>query len=258
MKSTLRTGLILLLFIICLVVFLVWMGEVDPFSGNRKIHVRYRYTAGLEKGAPVRLMGLRAGRVTDIRLSNSMPDGFEQESCILVTVVVSHEAWKVLHNDAHFYITMSGLVGEKYIEITPGTQNSPLMTPGAVCRGVDPPRLDLLLAQSTRLTEELFQFMERNEGSIVRMMDSGQKFIESLNRAMLLAEKSGDPETVARLIRNMTELSGNLAAITGKMNGKDAEEMTALIGRLLRRLDQIDEKTVRKFLQEEGVKARIF
>jgi len=246
------------MFVLSLIIFLVWMGEVDPFSSNRQVHVRYRYTAGLEKGAPVRLMGLRAGRVTDIRLSNSIPDGSAQESCILVTVVVSREAWKVLHDDAHFYITMSGLVGEKYIEITPGTRNNPLMTPGAVCTGVDPPRLDLLLAQSTRLTEELFSFMERNEGSIVRMMDSGQKFIETLNRAMLLAEKSGDPETVARLIKNMTELSGNIASITGKMNGKEADEMMAIIGKLLRRLEQVDEKTVRKFLQEEGVKARIF
>ena len=258
MNSNLRTGIIIILFVLSLIIFLFWIGEIDPFSGNRKIHIQYEYSAGLEKGAPVRLMGLRAGKVTDIRLGEIADNGYPPRPCILATVTISRQAWMSLHSDAHFYITISGLVGEKYIEITPGTSTAPPLIPGSVCRGIDPPRLDLLLAQSTRLTEELFHFMERNEGSIISMMNTGQKFIETLNRAMLLAEKSGDPETVARLIRNVTELSGNLAALTNSMRGKDGEEMIVIINRLLHRLDQVDEKTVRKFLQEEGVKARIF
>jgi len=256
MKQKYKALIIMAMFVFSIMLFLTWMGEIDPFRWDRKIHIQYEYTAGLEKGAPVRLMGLRAGKVTDIRLSQ-INDNLTRP-CILVTVRLSREAWENLKSDARFYITISGLVGEKYIEITPGTESAPHMTSGSTCRGIDPPRLDLLLAQSTRIAEELFHFMERNEGTVIKMMDSGQRFIETLNRAMLLSEKSGDPDTVARLIRNMTELSGNLAVITGYIRGKDGEEIVAILNRLLHRLDQVDEKTIRKFLQEEGVKAKIF
>jgi len=47
--------------------------------------------------------------------------------------------------DAEYYVTQQGLLGEQYLEISPGTKGAAVQ-PEANVFGIDPPRLDQALA----------------------------------------------------------------------------------------------------------------
>ena len=58
-----------------------------------------------------------------------------------------------IHDDADFYVTTQGVLGEQFLAIDPGSPDKPLLDEGADVKGIDPPRLDLFLAKAYELLD---------------------------------------------------------------------------------------------------------
>jgi len=74
---------------------------------------------------------------------------------------------------------------------------------------------------------------------------------------MQLLDKTRQNKDVERLVNNAVVISDNLAYLTTQMRGKKAEETYELLHKLLWRLEPLDKDAIKKFFQEEGVRARI-
>ncbi len=114
-----RVGLFVLITVslFTLIVFFL-SGEQRFFEKSYTLKTSFANTAGLIKGAAVRLSGVRIGAVTKIDFAPH-PDS---DKVISVTMKVNKEGMERLNPDAKATIRTEGLLGDKYIEILPGDQ----------------------------------------------------------------------------------------------------------------------------------------
>lgn len=188
--SELRSGLLVLASFAVLLVLLFAAGNVELFKGTSQVEIRFRYIAGLEKNAPVHFAGHRVGRVTDIRLTH------RSEPSIAVTVSIGKDV--VLKKDSEAYIDVMGFMGEKMVELTPGSAAAPPLGPGEGLDGIDPIALASLIKKGAEVAED---FAKINESLKLLVAD-----LETL-----LGENRTDLDEI---IRNLNQSSENLKEMT--------------------------------------------
>ena len=141
-----RVGLFVLIAvsIFTLIVFFL-TGEQNIFEKSYTLNTSFKNTAGLIKGAAVRLSGVRIGAVTAIDFAKQPQD----EKVIEVKMKITKDGMERLNPDAKATIRTEGLLGDKYIEIIPG-QEKPLPSPPDVVRieSETPFELGTILGQS--------------------------------------------------------------------------------------------------------------
>ena len=92
----------------------------------------FNLISGIDHGSPVMLAGVNIGEVTDIDVVRS-PEGATQ-----VEVKVRISGTVYIEDDAKVRINSLGLLGEKYIEILPGTSGNRALQNGETVIGRSP------------------------------------------------------------------------------------------------------------------------
>ncbi|MBL7689533.1 MAG: MCE family protein [Bdellovibrionaceae bacterium] len=238
--------------------FIWYLGVLNPFSSVYELKVGYNFAGGVEVGSPVRVMGIKVGKVKSIDFAPDQKSESGEEVKLSITLTISKEAWPTVHRDSRFYINLAGVIGEKFIEITPGAADSPPLQPGQFVRGEDPPRIDQLISQSYGLAGKILDMVEKNEGSVVDTVEKMNALVNNLNKTLVLLEKTSKNKEVGRVLSNVAQISDDILILTSKLRGQDAQKTMDLLHRLLWRLDKLDEPAIRNFLQKEGIKAKLF
>ncbi len=89
----------------------VKMGNLDLFNKEGyRVYAEFEKVGGLKPGASVEIAGVTVGRVRDVRLT--------EDYTALVEMTIKTDV--KLQQDAIASVKTKGLIGEKYIEITPG------------------------------------------------------------------------------------------------------------------------------------------
>ena len=124
-------GLFLVLGVLCLGYLSIRVARRDLLhSGGYEVQAMFGNCNGLRAGCPVVLAGVEVGRVKKIQLQD-----YE------ASVSLSIKPGLVLQKDVIASIRTSGLIGEKFIELTPGSA-AETISPGGVIRNTEP-ALDL-------------------------------------------------------------------------------------------------------------------
>lgn len=129
----------------------VAVGLVALLAGVRvgssfSLQVDFGYAGGVAAGSVVKIAGVKAGRVTGVQLRPDARDADGSPLPVRVLVELDRSAAEALHADALATVAAQGALGETCIELTPGRAPDRLAD-GATLRGLDPPRLDVLLAR---------------------------------------------------------------------------------------------------------------
>lgn len=258
MKVETKVGLLALVSIALIAVFAYFMGFISPFSNAKELHVMYNYAGGIEEGSPVRVMGIKVGKVKSIAFDPSykMADG--EEVKLRLTITIDKKAWTSVRKDSKFFINLAGVIGEKFLEISPGTSVAGEFSSGDYVRGEDPPRIDQLISQGYGLAGKIIELVEKNEGSVTNTIQQLDRLMTNFNKTLVLLDKTTKNKEIARLLDNAVKISDDVAYMTNNLRSKKAEETYDLVHKLLFRLEPLDGPAIRKFLQQEGVKARIF
>jgi phospholipid/cholesterol/gamma-HCH transport system substrate-binding protein len=132
-----------------------WVGDFS-LAARSALLVDFGYTGALQVGAPVRVSGVNVGKVVSIRF---FADGEHPEvpsrpglgqtlpPLVRVSLSVDRTVRERLHSDLKVYVGMQGFIGEPYVELTPGVEAS-AFADGKVVRGIDAPRLHVLMLQA--------------------------------------------------------------------------------------------------------------
>ncbi len=124
----LAVGVFMVIAIACLAYLSVHLGDVNFFGDNMyQISAQFDDIGGLRPGAEVTIAGVSVGEVTDIRLN----DDYYGE----VTMDISQEVR--LFQDAIAAVKTRGLIGEKYVSLSPGGAAQPI-SPGGKIRDTQP------------------------------------------------------------------------------------------------------------------------
>jgi len=133
----LGVGVFLLIGLACLAYLSFNLGDVNLFKNPYyKVHAKFSTVGGLNQDALISMAGVRIGQVQSIRL---------QDGQALVTLGILKDVQ--LEEDVIASIKTSGIIGEKYISISPGASDV-YIEPEGYIRDTQPP-LDIenLIAQ---------------------------------------------------------------------------------------------------------------
>lgn len=259
MKPQTKVGILFVSALVMVVVFAFALGRIQPFSSSNELQIAYNFAGGIEVGSPVRVMGIKVGKVRSIRFEPNlkMPDTGEEVK-LLITINIDKSAWPTVRTDSHFFINLAGVIGEKFLEVSPGSLDHPEFTPGQVVRGMDPPRIDQLISQSYALAGKVLEFVNKNEGSVIETIETLNKLVVNFDKMLKQLDKTTKDPEVHRIVKNLSTILDDSAFFTQKMRGPEAQKTMVLINDLIRRLEPLDAAVIRQFLQKEGIRAKIF
>ena len=193
------------------------VSESAGFMGGKKLWFTLDNAAGLIKNGPVHVAGIRVGVVKQIGLSD---DGQARIDVIIQPNVRLTKSSKV-------QIRPNGILGDKHIEIIPGNPNDPLLVSGDRIDGVeDSARLDKLISQVSKVTSSL---------TVV---------VDNLRDAT----EGDDSKPVGKIIKNIENLTGDLAQLVREKKGEVGEIISnmksamARIDRAMVNIEQISTK----------------
>jgi phospholipid/cholesterol/gamma-HCH transport system substrate-binding protein len=159
MAQNIRVGTFLLITLAMLgtVVFLV--GRIESrFESKYEVKAEFANVAGLSEGADVRVGGIRRGTVNHIRLPQQ-PNGK-----VTVEMSLNKETLNVVKQDSVASIKSEGLLGDKYVEVSFGSQQGARMKGGEEIGSE--PALDIsdLVAKTNQLLDSAHQTMQNLAG----------------------------------------------------------------------------------------------
>ncbi len=184
MNFELKVGIFIFIGIVILSVIIFSIGNFYSVKQGYVMNVVFSFANGIGIGAPVRYSGVEVGEVQDIKVYF---DEKENKPLVKLTVWVSENTW--INENAKASINTLGLLGEKYLEITPGTRDTRLLQRGDTLRGYDPVSTEEL----TRTTKELVE-------KIALLTESFNKFVSD----------EGLQASIKGTINNIEALSGDL------------------------------------------------
>lgn len=218
MSNVVKVGVFATLCLIILAVFIWKVEDLNIFKPEgRHLQAEFATVAGLDDKAPVRVAGVRVGRVDGIRL-----DGRRARVQLLLDQPLDLPQGTVAR------VASLGLLGDKYIELVPGPPGGPSLPPDAVLPGTAPPSFDEAMAKLNDIGASI-QKVTGSLGSgdlggnLNRLIDD--VMLTSQEIRMLVAENRAN---VAGTVRNFDQVSATLA-----------QELPRLSNQMNRALDQI-------------------
>ncbi len=123
----LAVGIFILIGLICLGYLTIRLGKLEVLgSKGYEVYAFFSNSGGLKTGSGILIAGVEVGRVKSITLEDYQAR------------VVMNFPWNVkIQEDAIASIRTKGLIGEKYIEITPGGSDQ-IIPPGGRIRETQP------------------------------------------------------------------------------------------------------------------------
>ncbi|HUO85431.1 MAG TPA: MlaD family protein, partial [Thermoanaerobaculia bacterium] len=119
MTAAAKVGIFMLIVLVIAGYFIIRIEDIILGGGGERKEVRALFdsVAGLDEGSPVRIAGVRVGKVSRISLTS--------DGNALVTMELDPEV--DLHRGASAQIAELGLLGDKYVELFPGETSGPIL-----------------------------------------------------------------------------------------------------------------------------------
>ncbi len=258
MRAETKVGLLFLGTLALIAAFAYYLDAFNPFSNTRDLWVAYNFAGGIEVGSPVRVMGIKVGKVKEIIFDPNLKTEKGEEVKLKVRIGIEKKAWNIVREDSEFYINLAGVIGEKFVEITPGRAESAKLRPNSIVRGIDPPRIDQLISQSYGLAGKIMDVISKNEGSIADTLKMADKLVSNLNSLLTRLDKMSNNEDAKKMMKNIVIITDDMAHFTTALRDPKSEKTFQLLQKLIWRLENLDDKALKKFFQEEGIKAKLF
>lgn len=221
MSSAAKVGIVMLIALAVLGYFVLRIEDISLSRSKttRIVKAVFDDVAGLDDESAVRIAGVRKGHVTDIKVQ---PDGKA-----IVTMQVDDDV--PLHTNAQAKVANLGLLGEKYIELDPGSHQAPPLPSGDITlRGVQPATFDDITDQVSAIAEDV-KAITTSMRSVMAGAD-GQQRLEQI------------VENVRLITADMRELvSANRANIDGTLDNarQVTEQLRIEIPRLADSIDRV-------------------
>ncbi|HCQ02568.1 MAG TPA: hypothetical protein DIT99_18605, partial [Candidatus Latescibacteria bacterium] len=210
----LRVGLLALssFTIVVTTIILMGGGQINLFKETLKYRTFFPEANGLKTGSEVWLAGVEVGEVSVVRFSD--PDDIKAVGAIEVELTVEEDVARQIRNDSVASLRTIGLLGDKYVEIQPGTPDAPVLRPGSTIPGISLSTFDELVGVGRT---------------------TAQGFNELMVQLRLLAEDINNQEgTLGKIIHDDTIYNNLNATVqrTDRMLDK-AENGPGTLGRLM-------------------------
>ncbi len=231
-----RVGLFVLITLSLFVMILFFLtGEQRFYEKSYTLTTSFTNTAGLIKGAAVRLSGVRIGAVTDIEFTPN-PVG---DKVIMVTMKINRDGMSRINPDAKATIRTEGLLGDKYIEVIPGVEKPMAKLPDSLeIESQTPIEFASIIGQSGDLLANIISISE----SLDKIVKAFGREENINNISKTLASVRASSEAIQKNLEAIEKNDGILnTMIYGEKDksGKPDENALIKLNKAITRLDNI-------------------
>lgn len=201
-RSEVKVGLLVLISFILFVVGIFVISDVRSLWDKKKtIVILFHYADGITKGSPVWYAGYEVGGVSDIRIAQGEADR------IAITIRVMPDAR--VRKDSRCEIRSLGMMGAKYIEITPGSPDSPELSPGEVLEGQSPASLSEIMETGQKVAAYLVDLVQEAKNLVheVRTEYSMKETVQNANS--LLVHFREQTSELGPVMKNLRQVTGD-------------------------------------------------
>jgi phospholipid/cholesterol/gamma-HCH transport system substrate-binding protein len=209
-----KVGALIIVGVVVFAGFIFLLGNFS-FSSGYTIHVDYQFSGNIQAGAPVKVSGIKVGKVEEVDFIGGEVDAKTgQRVQVRLEVWLEDRVKDSVRQDAEFFINTSGVLGEQYLEIVAGDDyEKPPLGEDVTVRGVDPPRTDLIIARLYVVLDSLSSVLTEDRDFISNLLKNGAEAVSEL--ATLLRENRVE---LGKLITSGNALAGEAAVTLGKVN----------------------------------------
>jgi len=217
----LKVGIFVMLALAALSVLVFKAGDFYLKPGYN-IRLVFDYVSGIEKGSPAHLAGVQVGEVTSIRVVRDA-DGVTK-----VELGARIHQGIFIEEDAEARISTLGLLGEKYVEILPGTSGAKTISDGSTLIGQAPIVLEKITQSGNRLILKIEDAVD-NINKVVK----DPEFQSSVKKTFANSEKTFGHGEIA--MKNLVEITEDLkdTAKSAKLVMARLRDGQGTIGKLL-------------------------
>ncbi len=288
-----RVGMLVIISLaIIITAILAISGDISPFANPLFVRSKLSQVDGLRPGTEVRLAGVRVGQVTEVNMLPVAKDDKEKRNVEIIMridqLIDGIPANQRIRSDSRVILGSIGLLGDKVIEITPGTMQGKEAEYGGEIQGAQETTIkelitgaDDILANFTTLSKEVKEIAEDiNEGKgtagkFIKNEDLYRNLNKTVVEAQTLVQRIREGEgTVGRLLndpklyedlqtttKSLEKLVSDISAGRGTI-GKLAtdDELYTRTNKLLARVDDITgklEQTADRINSGEGTVGRL-
>lgn len=239
-------GLFIILgFILFTVAIFVIGSRENLFTPTFKINAEFETVSGLKTGASVRMNGISVGKVDNIDIKS--------KTIVLVEMTLEKEVQKFIKKDSKATISSEGLVGNKIVELIPGSSEAPSVMDNEMLVTVKPVEVQDIISglketsdNATLITKDLSEITNRinngegtlgqlvNNDQLYRSVDSSMRGFVSIsgNVNQILYKIAGAVDNMtgdfSQLTVTIRKITADIAEITRKMNSSES-----IVGTLL-------------------------
>ena len=177
MNTQVKVGIFFVAGLVILLAVFDFVGEIPFLKNEFKVRTYFRSVGELREGNPVKLEGYQIGKITSINIADRQ-----------IEVKMKIDKKSGIRKDSLASIRLTSLLGTSYINLTFGTQDSPLAETGSVMPSVEPADINEIMVKVDSAVSSLNSalggldiFGENKEqiDSIVKNLDLVLKGLES-------------------------------------------------------------------------------
>ncbi len=165
----LKVGVFILIGVAILFMIVFSIGDINLSKSGYRVKVLFNFAGGIGSSAPVRLAGVGVGQVQGIQIIHDPKD--DKTKAELTAWI--NDSVKI-EEDAVVTINTLGLLGEKYLEIFPGTPGAPTVLPDGTLVGKDPVSMEKITEDLAALSDSVRAIVEKikkGDGTIGKLLN---------------------------------------------------------------------------------------
>ena len=221
MSSEAKVGLFVIVAIVIFVATFISVANVQLQGQTVEYRTQFRFAGGIERGVTVRFGGLKAGVVTAIGPAAEDPTKVEVTLALRKDTPVNEQSVAT--------IAALSALGQNYIEIAPGSNDAPRISPGGLIPSEETPSFTEITKKITELADTAQQTMLSLQSDVRRVIDQSMILIDNLNQ--LTGEKNR--QSVEQLLEN-----------TNKMVSEQAPKIDRITDQVSEMLVKVDDLLV--------------
>ncbi|HWR82582.1 MAG TPA: MlaD family protein [Candidatus Deferrimicrobium sp.] len=207
--GNLRTGILLMIAIVVMLWASLSGGGTSVFERKGRIVCFFRNVNGLVSGSPVWMSGVEVGNVRSVEFVNL--DTLRQ---VKVICRIKKEVWPMLTDNTEVMVGTIGLVGDKYVEIIPGTRGRPVLND-----------MGVLITRDAGDASAMFKEGEQTLSEVRSVVDNLDLALAKMNRG---EGTLGRLATDDRLYRELTALTERLSRLVTDLQ-ENQERLTVSV-----------------------------
>ncbi len=242
-RNEVVVGAFVILGFIALTLVVFFISGVYVFRPGYALNVMYEYVSILDRGAPVRMAGVRVGEVNKVDL---IYDEAKKKTRVRVKLFI--EKGVEIKENYLFKIQGTHILSEPHIEITPEPGNFPTLKRSVTIEGIDPVPMEALVEKADEIAANLNKILSDLQIAVsdAEMAEAIKSIVlnlstltESMNKVMTGSEKdlkgvithmSSATDSLDRILDQIEKGEGTLGNLV--MKDELYKEMKAFVSEI--------------------------